>query len=91
MFKQTVMCVKDSSDQSLFLQIICAICIYIYVLVLDSPHLGFWSGIFFLIAPFSDLCFVLPPLILFVCLSCGLALQSTAMVMSGLVPTIMTS
>ena len=35
---------------------------YKYLIVsLDFSHLGFWSGNLFLIAPFPDLCLLVPP------------------------------
>ena len=44
---------------------------YKYLIVsLVFSHLGFWSGILFLIAPFPDLCLLVP----FCCGSCVLCL-----------------
>ena len=38
-----------------------ALCLFSYDLVnLVFPHLGFWSGNLFLIAPFPDLCLLVP-------------------------------
>ena len=36
------------------------LCILSFYLFIEASHLGFWSGNLFLIAPFPDLCLLVP-------------------------------